>query len=63
MDVNRGACRAEVAGGSAADRTQATSYPARVYFRDAFEGYGREHRAAIAAAIVDSNETDPEVAA
>ena len=38
-------------------------YYKRAQWLEAFEGYGREHRAAIAATILDSNDTDPEVAA
>jgi len=38
-------------------------YYKRAQWLEAFEGYGREHRAAVAAAILDTDATDPEVAA
>jgi alkylation response protein AidB-like acyl-CoA dehydrogenase len=38
-------------------------YYKRAQWLEAFEGYGREHRAAVAAEIFDGNSIDPEVAA
>jgi alkylation response protein AidB-like acyl-CoA dehydrogenase len=38
-------------------------YYKRAQWLEAFEGYGREHRAAVAALLLDAPSTDPEVAA